>query len=247
MVSGMHSALVLSSGRHWLNTISEMILDLPEEMGSTEKTANWKSKDGDRRVTVIGDLGVGPDGRHYVSVLDARAGLPVDELEFEESDRGHGTKEHGEWEVGMSANALHKIEPERGPIWQYRATIPAAVDSISTVMDQVMELGEETECFAGRELAIETALREALANAIVHGCQNDERQTVQLSVACHQDLEIEMVVRNPGCGFDPKSVPDPTARQSIFEPHGRGLFLINQFMDEVRFERGGTEIRMIRK
>jgi serine/threonine-protein kinase RsbW len=240
----MHSALVLSSGRHWLNTISEMILDLPEEMGSTEKTANWKSKDGDRRVTVIGDLGVGPDGRHYVSVLDAHAGLPVDELEFEESDRGHGTKEHGEWEVGMSANALHKIEPERGPIWQYRATIPAAVDSISTVMDQVMELGEETECFGGREMAIETALREALANAIVHGCQNDERQTVQLSVACHQDLEIEMVVQDSGRGFDPKSIPDPTKHTQLHVSHGRGLFLIEQFMDEVRHRRGGTEIFM---
>ena len=82
MVSGMHSAVVLSSERHRLNTISEMVLDLPEKMGSTEKTAIWKSKEGDRRVTVIGDLGVGPDGRRYVSVLDARAGLPVDELEF---------------------------------------------------------------------------------------------------------------------------------------------------------------------
>ena len=231
-----------------MNTISEMVLDVPERIGSSERTAIWKSKDGDRRVTVIGDLGVGPDGRHYVSVLDARAGVPVDELDFEESDRGHCTKEHSEWEDGMSANALHEIAPtERGPIWQYRATIPAAVDSISTVTDQVMELGEETECFAGRELAIETALREALANAILHGCQNDERQTVQLSVACHQDLEIEMVVRNPGQGFDPKSVSDPTACQNLYEPHGRGLFLINQLMDEVRFERSGTEIRMIRR
>jgi serine/threonine-protein kinase RsbW len=148
----------------------------------------------------------------------------------------------------MSTNALHEIEPtEKRPIWQYRATIPAAVGSITTVMDQVMELGEETECFAGKELEIETALREALANAIVHGCKNDERQTVQLSVSCHQDREIEMVVRNPGGGFDPRSVPDPTVRQTIYEPHGRGLFLINHFMDEVWYERGGTEIRMIKR
>jgi serine/threonine-protein kinase RsbW len=145
----------------------------------------------------------------------------------------------------MSTNELHEIEPtEKRPIWQYRATMPAAVDSIATVMDQVMELGQETECFAGKELEIETALREALANAIVHGCKSDERQTVQLSVSCHQDREIEMVVRNPGNGFDPRSVPDPTVHQNIYEPHGRGLFLINQFMDEVRHERGGTEIVM---
>jgi hypothetical protein len=82
MVSGMHSVAVLTSGRHSVNTISEMVLDLPEVIGRTERTAIWKSKEGARRVTVIGDLGVGSDGRHYVSVLDARAGLPVDELEF---------------------------------------------------------------------------------------------------------------------------------------------------------------------
>jgi len=29
------------------------------------------------------------------------------------------------------------------------------------------------ECSAGKEFEIETALREALANAIVHGCKND--------------------------------------------------------------------------
>ena len=66
----------------------------------------------------------------------------------------------------MFTNSLPEFKSkERNPIWQYRATIPAAVDSITTVMDQVMELGEET------------ALREALANAIVHGCKSDERQT----------------------------------------------------------------------
>jgi serine/threonine-protein kinase RsbW len=148
----------------------------------------------------------------------------------------------------MWTNTPNEIEPaEKRPIWQYRATIPAAVGSIKTVMDQVMELGVETECFAGKELEIETALREALANAVVHGCKSDEHQTVQLSVSCHQDREIEMVVRNPGNGFDPRSVPDPTVHENIFEPHGRGLFLINQFMDEVWYERGGTEIRMIKK
>ena len=32
--------------------------------------------------------------------------------------------------------------------------------------------------------------------------------------------------------------------QNLFSEHGRGIFLINQLMDEVRFERGGTEIHM---
>jgi serine/threonine-protein kinase RsbW len=148
----------------------------------------------------------------------------------------------------MSLNSLPEFEPnEKDLIWQYQATIPADVDSITPIMDQLMELAEETECFVGKEMQIETALREALANAIVHGCKNDDRHTVQLSVACDEDHEIQMVVRGPGSGFDPNSVPDPTTNQNMYETHGRGLYLINQLMDEVRYERGGTEIHMRKK
>jgi serine/threonine-protein kinase RsbW len=129
-------------------------------------------------------------------------------------------------------------------IWEYHATIPAAVHAIPTVMDRVLEVGEWTECFKGKELEIETALREALANAIIHGGKGDEQQWVQVSVSCHPNHEVQMVVRDSGCGFDPTSVPDPPVRQNLLAPHGRGLFLIQQFMDEVRHERGGTEIFM---
>ena len=145
----------------------------------------------------------------------------------------------------MFMKALPEFESkEKDPIWQYQATIPADVSSITPIMAQLMELAHETECFAGKELEIETALREALANAIIHGCKNDERQTIQLSVACDEDREVQMVVRNPGTGFDPTSVPDPTVDENIYETHGRGLYLISRLMDEVRYERGGTEIRM---
>src|SRR5262249_57094374 len=118
--------------------------------------------------------------------------------------------------------------------WEYRATIPAAVNGIRTVVDEVMEVGEETECFRGKELEIETALREALANAIIHGCNNDHRESVQIRVSCDRDREVKMVVRDSGWGFDRRSIPNPTASQNLRATHGRGLFLIHQLMDEVR-------------
>jgi serine/threonine-protein kinase RsbW len=53
-----------------------------------------------------------------------------------------------------------------------------------------------------------------------------------------------IVVRDPGQGFDPAQIPSPITGQQLFSSHGRGIYLINQLMDEVRFERGGTEIHM---
>lgn len=65
-----------------MNAIDETILDLSEVNRSIEKTAIWKSKDGDHSVTIVGDFGLGPDGRHYVSVRDTLTGIPLDELEL---------------------------------------------------------------------------------------------------------------------------------------------------------------------
>ncbi len=53
-----------------------------------------------------------------------------------------------------------------------------------------------------------------------------------------------MVVRDLGPGFDSASIPSPIRGEQVYSSHGRGIFLINELMDEVHFDRGGTEIRM---
>ena len=42
----------------------------------------------------------------------------------------------------------------------------------------------------------------------------------------------------------PAQIPSPVEGEQIFREGGRGIYLINQLMDEVRFEKGGTEIHM---
>ena len=126
-------------------------------------------------------------------------------------------------------------------------TIPADTGAISPVVDGVMRIVQQMGCAAGKEMEIETALREALANAIIHGCNRDRRKKVQFCIACDEARGMLIVVRNPGKGFDVATIPNPTVGQNLFESHGRGIYLINQLMDEVRFERGGTEIHMRKK
>jgi serine/threonine-protein kinase RsbW len=122
--------------------------------------------------------------------------------------------------------------------------IAADVQAISPVVDRVMDIVREMKCAAGKETDVEMALREALANAIVHGARQDPDKRVEFCVACDPSMGLLIVVRDPGEGFDPASIPSPVIGQNIFSEHGRGIFLINQLMDEVRFERGGTEIHM---
>jgi len=129
-------------------------------------------------------------------------------------------------------------------ILRFDATIESRVDAITPVVDGVMNLVRTMGCAAGKELDVALALHEALANAIVHGCKNEPGKKVECCVACDESRGMLIVVRDPGPGFDPATIDSPVNGENIFSAHGRGIYLINQLMDEVRFERGGTEIHM---
>lgn len=122
-------------------------------------------------------------------------------------------------------------------------TLKAAESEVSPVVDKVMQMVRETQCATGKEIDVEIALREALANAIKHGAHGDPTKIVECRVSC-EDKGILIVVRDPGNGFDPATVPDPLSGENIYSNHGRGIFLINKLMDEVKFEKNGTEIHM---
>jgi len=126
----------------------------------------------------------------------------------------------------------------------FTAVINADVNGIRPVVARVMQVIQDMKCGMGKEFEIELALQEALANAIVHGCCNDPSKNVEFCVACDELRGLLIIVRDPGRGFDPASIPDPTVGENVYSDHGRGIFLVNQLMDEVHFERGGTEIHM---
>jgi len=131
-------------------------------------------------------------------------------------------------------------------ILRLRITLAADKTAIDPVVRGVMDLVKQNHCAAGKEDAIEVALTEALANAVVHGADADPSKIVECDVACDEKQQILIVVRDPGKGFDPAAIPSPVQGQNIYSEHGRGIYLINQLMDEVKFLKNGTEIHMIK-
>jgi len=123
-------------------------------------------------------------------------------------------------------------------------TIPGRLDAIQPLVDEIMAAISDRECAEGREAHVEVALLEALSNAVRHGCGEDSERLVEVCVACEPERGVLIVVRDPGEGFDPESIPSPVQGERLLASGGRGVFLINQLMDEVAFERGGAEIWM---
>jgi serine/threonine-protein kinase RsbW len=146
----------------------------------------------------------------------------------------------------MAKHNAAEFDPERLQA-TVRVTLAGDRNCVDPVVQSIMEVVRQMKCANGKEHEIELALQEALANAVVHGCKNDPSQIVECIVACDQERGMLIVVRDPGEGFDPRSIPNPTMGENVFSTHGRGIFLINQLMDKVEFHKNGTEIRMVKK
>jgi len=127
---------------------------------------------------------------------------------------------------------------------RFNIVIPADPANILTVTDGVAQALRNTPGIAGHEFEIELALQEALANAIRHGCQGDPTKSVQCCVTYDNAGDVLIVVRDPGSGFDVSRVPNPLEGSNVLKGNGRGIFLMNQLMDEVRFADGGRELHM---
>ena len=142
-------------------------------------------------------------------------------------------------------SALHK--PRFGAPLEVHTWLRSDIGLISPFVDWLMSLVARTGCVPGREEFVELALREAVSNAILHGNRMDPRKLVHVRCCCEGTQGVFIVVRDQGHGFDPNSVPNPLAVENLGAEHGRGIHLMKLAVDEVSFERGGTEVHIRKK
>jgi serine/threonine-protein kinase RsbW len=128
-----------------------------------------------------------------------------------------------------------------------RVTLSADRNTVDPVVQEIMAVVREMNGVDGKEDAIELSLQEALANAVIHGAKEDPTKVVECLVSSDQERGILIVVRDPGTGFRPESIPGCTVGENLYSSHGRGIFLINQLMDKVEFRKNGTEIHMVKR
>ena len=142
----------------------------------------------------------------------------------------------GEWPVAR------RDLPYRLRIW-----IPSTNPALNRAVAQVGRLVVRCGCSEDRQADLEIALREALANAMMHGNARRPGRKVFLRCSAGPRAGILIAVRDEGQGFDPDSVPDPTSASRKHLPHGRGLLLMRELTDCIVFRRGGSEVVLFRR
>ena len=120
------------------------------------------------------------------------------------------------------------------------STRPEIDQAVSEILEACTDQGyEESATFA-----IRLSLEEAMANAMMHGNAGDESKRIRLS--CRIDgKQICLEIQDEGPGFDPDTVPDPTADENLTIASGRGLALIKAFMTRVEIPRPGNQLKLI--
>src|ERR1700741_3426042 len=94
------------------------------------------------------------------------------------------------------------------PFVELRQSLPSKVAAMSPFVDQLMRFILNFRRADESEIDIETALREALANAVIHGNGENSCKRLYVGCRCYMDGEISITVRDEGKGFDSSTVLD---------------------------------------
>ena len=107
----------------------------------------------------------------------------------------------------------------------------------ANILKDMDETGYSDENIRKMKLTI----TELLANAIGHGNQDDHSKKVILGHIVETSVTT-VAVMDEGTGFDPSEVPDPTLPENLTKDHGRGLYIVRNYVDEIHFNKRGNRI-----
>lgn len=121
--------------------------------------------------------------------------------------------------------------------------LPSCIKSVDEIKPLVENLARKYRISPDQFSNILISLAEAVTNAITHGNCCDESKKVEIKLRKQSDA-IAISVRDQGCGFDFRNLPDPTALDNLAKCGGRGVFLMQQLSDRVDFRDDGRTVEM---
>jgi serine/threonine-protein kinase RsbW len=128
----------------------------------------------------------------------------------------------------------------------FRATIPSDFNAGRDVQERILQDIDRCGYSEEASFAIRIALEEAMVNAIKHGNRLDPAKKVKVESRV-TPKRAEIIIEDEGPGFERSSIPDPTHDDNLHKPSGRGILLIETYMDAVQWSHGGRKLRMVKE
>jgi serine/threonine-protein kinase RsbW len=126
--------------------------------------------------------------------------------------------------------------------------LDSTLDSVDVAEEAVLKEAQEIGFDEDNLHEIGMAVRECMVNAVVHGNRYNARKKVHVMIQRSAD-RLAIVIQDEGDGFDMAELPDPLADENLLRHSGRGLLLIQAYMDEFQIRARkpkGTEVKMVK-
>ena len=124
-------------------------------------------------------------------------------------------------------------------------SFPSDVRLAGDAVEEVVEACQRLAVPGSRAtLNLRVAVGEAVSNAILYGNRERTDRDVRIRAEFGPDA-VRVTVADEGEGFDPDAVEDPTLPGNRDRSHGRGIFLLRQLMDDVRYNEKGNSVTLV--
>lgn len=130
-------------------------------------------------------------------------------------------------------------------MWKYDERIPSEPDNCAAIIELLLSNLERAEWQNKDVFGIHMAMEEAVMNAIRHGNQCSPDKDVHVIIKLSEN-EFYAQITDQGCGFDPDELPDPTDDDNLEKTCGRGVMLIRNFVDEVKYNEKGNSVELFK-
>ena len=127
--------------------------------------------------------------------------------------------------------------------------IPGRYENLTEISSLVREAAQNTGLNDFAIYAVETAVDEACSNIIEHAYGGEDKGDIEFSFDI-TDVGLKITLVDHGKPFDPDKVPIPDLKGHLRtrKTHGLGLYIMRQWMDEVKFkfEEGKNTLTMLK-
>ena len=125
----------------------------------------------------------------------------------------------------------------------YNRVVPSDPDILPELEEYIIQIAKEVNLDDTKINNLALSFSEAISNCMKHGNRFDKSKTVTITVKI-DDAKLAVILKDEGKGFDLQGVPDPTKPENILKDSGRGIHIMKNFLDELRynFTPTGTEV-----
>ena len=137
---------------------------------------------------------------------------------------------------------------ESGERTHVERLLDSTLQSVDTAEELVMDAARAIGLDEDDLHKVGIAVRETMVNAVAHGNRYSGRKKVRLQIWT-DPIGLVIQIQDEGNGFEMTGVPDPLAEENLLRQSGRGLLMIQAFMDELEIKRAhpaGTLVRMVK-